>query len=242
MVWWAVFENERWLPVQGWGSTLPTERNSWSNECGSVSVPSKPAFMSRHRFHPNASDGRDWSVDVGGITDINGWTYAKNFTDLKTISAYGNSDPSHCLVRRRRWVCETESAVPLDVLVKMIPDADSIHIKLMEHSAAKDEVEYISFEGKNMVQGMIKDMKADGYAGTAQTLREARECALLYNSQHCEQSKSYYFTWHTPQLRGSWAGRVYVWDMERTVASGREDPSVWPDQKHIISVVATRME
>eukprot|EP01134_Creolimax_fragrantissima_P003615 CFRG3615T1 len=124
-------------------------------------------------------------------------------------------------------------------------------------SGSEVNVECKVFVDRNMVHGRVTSMKRDGYCGMAQTVEEAKYIAAKY-LQHEEKKKSmddidnrevivtekevrntrtFFFTWHRPTLGGSWAGRVYVWNIARVKRAGREDPESWPEQKHVTSVI-----
>lgn len=92
----CVFQNQRYIPVWGWGSpSLPTDRSEYTDEKGD-DVPSinRPLPSTHWKWLS------EWSVDVRpGITDNEGWEYALDFR-----GPYSPIDSGSTFVRRRRKV------------------------------------------------------------------------------------------------------------------------------------------
>lgn len=114
------FENERFQPFRGFGSTypghlLPTDRNHWSDRYGSMLATAPTLGREVEFFHvaPRAPRGwvflDDWQVDVSGTherrVDPDGWSYAFDFIFLEFPPAVSSDKPgTGTFVRRRRWV------------------------------------------------------------------------------------------------------------------------------------------
>mmetsp|Transcript_19523 Transcript_19523/g.37692 ORF Transcript_19523/g.37692 Transcript_19523/m.37692 type:complete len:591 (-) Transcript_19523:700-2472(-) len=121
------FENERFQPFRGFGSTfpghlLPTDRNRWSDRSGTMLVSTTTTTQDNEDFFgvaPRAPRGwcfvDDWRVDITGLAehrvDEDGWSYAFDFTFLEfPPSVNSNKATTTTFVRRRRW---TRHRVPV---------------------------------------------------------------------------------------------------------------------------------
>eukprot|EP01134_Creolimax_fragrantissima_P000950 CFRG0950T1 len=103
----VVFENQRWYPLVGWESTGPLDPRNFSNGTGTRGSGAKPKLTT----------GKMWQIDRSGypdLCDLEGWTYAGGFDEIRDKSAmgHGNEKKDMVLVRRRRWV----SPVPTTLL------------------------------------------------------------------------------------------------------------------------------
>jgi len=91
-----VFQNQRFMPVWGWGSpSLPTDRSEYTDEKG-IAVPGidRPLPSTHWKWLS------EWCVDVQpGMTDNEGWEYALDFR-----GPYSPIDSGSTFVRRRRKV------------------------------------------------------------------------------------------------------------------------------------------
>ncbi|XP_063934757.1 uncharacterized protein LOC135146558 [Zophobas morio] len=101
----VLFENQRWYPLVGWESPLPTERSNFSNGDGSRSSSKRPL----------AAQSFLWCVDFTKypeFCDSEGWSYAFNFNHFSSAESQGINTGKNCFVRRRKWF----SPVPLYLL------------------------------------------------------------------------------------------------------------------------------
>eukprot|EP00850_Spirogloea_muscicola_P018627 SM000173S02996 [mRNA] locus=s173:28246:52241:- [translate_table: standard] len=103
-----VFENQRYQPVAGWGSSwpghlLPMDPPRWTSADGSKS--------SREFVEPALAAGwswaSDWCVDKPGNVDPDGWAYGADFSQIGTQwpprSSTAGQKSAFDFVRRRRW-------------------------------------------------------------------------------------------------------------------------------------------
>ena len=95
----TTFENQRWIPVEGFGSSLlPTDRAEWSDITGTrerrregVELPSLAWVWDD-----------DWHIDTtfnGLQLEMGGWTYAVDFP-----AEYHAKKGFTSCVRRRKWI------------------------------------------------------------------------------------------------------------------------------------------
>uniref|UniRef100_A0A0K2T4H6 Tectonin betapropeller repeatcontaining proteinlike [Megachile rotundata] n=1 Tax=Lepeophtheirus salmonis TaxID=72036 RepID=A0A0K2T4H6_LEPSM len=94
-----IFENQRWNPLTGFTAhgLLPTDRSSWSNKSGRVS-------LTKDNIKPPSIHWKwatDWivSFDTPGGVDKDGWQYASDFPNK-----YQGKSSTFDYVRRRRWM------------------------------------------------------------------------------------------------------------------------------------------
>lgn len=96
-----VFENERYQPLIGWGSTwlLPTDPKHWSRRDFSCSVQEFPEAEL-----PLGWEWKDnWKVDKVGAADEDGWSYDFDFRNVEWPPSKNMKVPA-TFVRRRRWI------------------------------------------------------------------------------------------------------------------------------------------
>jgi hypothetical protein len=96
------YENQRWLPVAGWGARLlPTDRSAWSDVLGKCDT---PLFIYDRWLREGWAVREGWRVDGGGVGEggeggEGGWQYA---TDFPSLNWAPDATALSC-VRRRRW-------------------------------------------------------------------------------------------------------------------------------------------
>lgn len=98
------YEHQRWYPFIEWSpNLLPTDRPQFSSKDGKTEL-RKESFISQ----PNQKIIKDWSVDLEGCANTEGWYYAFVFQD----PVYNLTCESDNFVRRRKWIRIVRSIVP----------------------------------------------------------------------------------------------------------------------------------
>ncbi|XP_057872719.2 uncharacterized protein LOC131078906 isoform X2 [Cryptomeria japonica] len=103
-IWDEVFENERYNPLLGWGSSfpghlLPSDPGHWSIRDDSYSSQEFPEIQVPLGWEWAS----DWYIDKTNSTSPEGWTYAFDFGQLKWPPPLG-SEVLSTSVKRRRWI------------------------------------------------------------------------------------------------------------------------------------------
>ena len=94
----AAYENQRWVPLKGWGQTLLP-----GDMCGQWC---DAAFSKVESLDAVAlpAGGASWaspsSLDLAGAHDPEGWRYARDFN----FSEWRQENLRSCVVRRRKWI------------------------------------------------------------------------------------------------------------------------------------------
>ena len=96
----CLYENQRWFPLLGWSSKLlPTDRPSYSNAKGTREL-SKRQFKLLPRWRWTSG----WEVLRDDTTDVDGWSYAMDFSTRKGEYRGFHRKAFIHSVRRRKWV------------------------------------------------------------------------------------------------------------------------------------------
>lgn len=102
-----VFENQRYHPISGWGSSQNTDPGRWSTRDFS--------YTSKVFFEPPLPPGckwiSTWTIDKSQSVDSDGWAYGPDFSYLKWPPTSKMKSPSD-VVRRRRWTRTRQQFVP----------------------------------------------------------------------------------------------------------------------------------
>eukprot|EP00898_Chlorokybus_atmophyticus_P001275 jgi/Chlat1/2148/Chrsp17S02730 len=138
-----VFENQRYIPIKGWGSKghfLPTDRKHWSWRDGSHS---SEEFV-EPPLPEDWSWTSEWRVETTGHVDKEGWCYASDFPKLR----YPPSESARKkgildFVRRRRWVRERRRVPSAQARwrrssVLQVPPGDTYYLPLDLVEQGKD--------------------------------------------------------------------------------------------------------
>ncbi|KAH7316123.1 hypothetical protein KP509_21G079300 [Ceratopteris richardii] len=99
-----VFENERYEPLLGWGSTcpghlMPTDPKRWSKDDYTWSSQDFPGAQ----LPTGLQRTENWIIDKTNLTDKDGWLYASDFSSHDWSGASNEGAPDKA-VRRRRWI------------------------------------------------------------------------------------------------------------------------------------------
>ena len=149
----CVYENQRFWPLLGWSSKLlPTDRPPFSNAKGTREV-SKKQFKLLPRWRWTSG----WEVVRDDTTDVDGWSYAIDFTSRKSEYRGFHRKAFIHSVRRRRWIrhrqtmheptAQALASATLDDYIEhkqstplLLPPADSPHLaatRSLSHSPPK---------------------------------------------------------------------------------------------------------
>ncbi|XP_024542530.1 uncharacterized protein LOC9648284 isoform X1 [Selaginella moellendorffii] len=108
------FENQRYQPLAGWGSKwpghlIPTDPGRWSTRDFTQSSQE----ILKVQLPPGWIWTSDWTVDLSGNVDQDGWFYGPDFQSLRTlpVSSKASRKSTFDFVRRRRWI-RTRQRVP----------------------------------------------------------------------------------------------------------------------------------
>lgn len=99
-----IFENEKYHPLLGWGSSCPghlspSDPGHWSMRDDSYSSQDFPEIQ----LPPSWEWASDWHIDNTSSSSPEGWTYGFDFRHLKWPPPFDPEGPM-LFVRRRRWV------------------------------------------------------------------------------------------------------------------------------------------
>lgn len=98
-----VFENEKYHPLLGWGSScpghlLPSDPGHWSMRDDSSSQD-----FPEIQLPPSWKWASDWHIDNTSSSSSEGWAYAFDFRHLNWPPSFNPEGPT-TFVRRRRWI------------------------------------------------------------------------------------------------------------------------------------------
>ncbi|KAK9908805.1 hypothetical protein WJX75_003140 [Coccomyxa subellipsoidea] len=123
-----IFENERFLPIKGWGNSLPTERKRYSTRDGSQSAAEFPSLP--------LPQGWEWEGPWGSED----WAYGADWSTI-TYPPHPNSLKRGMMdfVRRRRWVRRRrKQAISASSSAADLASAPSVGALAEAASAAQD--------------------------------------------------------------------------------------------------------
>lgn len=98
-----VFENEKYHPLLGWGSSFPGHLSPSDPGRWSMRDDSSSQDFPEIQLPPNWEWASDWHIDNRSSSSPEGWTYAVDFRHLKWPAPFDPEGPM-LFVRRRRWV------------------------------------------------------------------------------------------------------------------------------------------